>query len=325
MSTAGRSFFQTRYWGEFKRKFGWTPLFLDVASEPVLVLVRCVAPLVTMGYVPHAPEEADPAALCEEVCTRRGRAHLTFLRIDPLGATPPDARGGSGYRKAPVDVQPPRTTILDLEPSEDELLSGMKSKTRYNVRLAGKRGVTVRQAGRAELDLWYDLYRETASRDRIAIHSREYYQALFDTAADHPDEVHLDLYMAEHEGDVLGGIIVGRHAEEAVYLYGASANAKRNLMAPYLLQWEAIRAAKAAGARRYDLFGIPPADDPNHPMHGLYRFKVGFGGDILERPGSYDRPFQPFRYALFRRAEGVRQYYYKVVRKRIGRGGGGVL
>ncbi len=320
MSRAGSSLFQTRYWGEFKRKFGWTPVHLDLSGGEVLLLVRRVAPLVTMGYVPQAPADIDYAVLAEQARHSGDAEQLTFLRVDPLG---PGTKVAAGYRKAPIDVQPPVTTVLDLGPSEDELLADMKSKTRYNVRLAAKRAVTVREAGPGELDRWYDIYRETAARDRIAIHSRAYYQALFDTAAEHADEVKLTLYMAEHEEDLLGGIIVGRHGGEAVYLYGASANVKRNLMAPYLLQWEAIRAARESGAHHYDFFGIPPAEDPKHPMHGLYRFKVGFGGAIEERPGSYDRPFEPLRYALFRRAEEVRQYYYKVVRKRIGRGGGG--
>lgn len=320
MSRAGSSLFQTTYWGEFKRKFGWTPIHLGLSGGEVLLLVRRVAPLVTMGYVPQAPFDADYHALAEQARHAASTAPLTFLRVDPLG---PGGEAAAGYRKAPIDVQPPVTTVLDLAPSEDDLLAGMKSKTRYNVRLAAKRGVNVRDAGPGALDLWYDIYRETAARDRIAIHSRAYYQALFDTAAEHAGEVKLTLYMAEHEGDTLGGIIVGRHGDEAVYLYGASANVKRNLMAPYLLQWEAIRAARAAGAHRYDFFGIPPAEDPKHPMHGLYRFKVGFGGAVEKRPGSYDRPFQPLRYALFRRAEEVRQYYFKVLRKRIGRGGGG--
>jgi lipid II:glycine glycyltransferase (peptidoglycan interpeptide bridge formation enzyme) len=337
----GASMLQSVFWGELKSRYGWTPYYFCISGAPadarseavrwrLLLLTRRVGGIFTIGYVPHGPagraEGLSVGELARHLADRLPRKP-TFIRFD----LPWDSEAVTGEQKdalldgsirAPVDVQPPVTVMVPLH-DDDTLLASMKSKTRYNVRLAAKRGVNVRDAGPGALDHWYDIYRETAARDRIAIHSRAYYQALFDTAAEHPGEVKLTLYMAEHEGDTLGGIIVGRHGEEAVYLYGASANVKRNLMAPYLLQWEAIRAARAAGAHRYDFFGIPPAENPGHPMHGLYRFKVGFGGAVEERPGSYDRPFQPIRYALFRRAEEVRQYYYKVLRKRIGRGRGG--
>ncbi len=275
-----------------------------------------------IGYVPHPDGDIDPATLASQLRME----HVTFLRVDfqdlSCAGAPDITRRleAAGYRKAPVDVQPPRTIVLDLAADEDALLSGMKAKTRYNVRLAAKRGVTVRQAGPDELPEWYRVYEETAARDRIAIHSRRYYEVLFETAAEYPGEVDLSLLLAEHEGDILGGVIVARHARHAIYLYGASSNVKRNLMASYLLQWSAVRQAKAAGAELYDFFGIPPADAPGHPMHGLFRFKVGFGGRIVSGPGSYDRALQPLRYSLYRTAERVRNYYFKVLRKR---GGGG--
>jgi lipid II:glycine glycyltransferase (peptidoglycan interpeptide bridge formation enzyme) len=117
----------------------------------------------------------------------------------------------------------------------------------------------------------------------------------------------LRLYIAEHEGDALAAAVTLFWGEDAVYLYGASADRKRNLMPAYLLQWTAMRGAKDAGCLRYDLFGIPPGDDPAHPMAGLYRFKTGFGGTIVHRPGSLDFALRPARAALFRRAEEIRK------------------
>jgi lipid II:glycine glycyltransferase (peptidoglycan interpeptide bridge formation enzyme) len=224
--------------------------------------------------------------------------------------------------------------VIDLDSEEDALLKAMKSKTRYNVRLAAKRGVGVRVAEFGELPRWYEIYEETSRRDRIAIHSEAYYHRLFEivgAGADGTDNSggggnpggsggggspRLLLYLAEHDGQLLAGNIVLEWDKTATYLYGASSGLRRELMAPYLLQWEAMRQAMARGCARYDLFGIPPTPDPKHPMHGLYRFKTGFGGRILHRLGAWDYPFASGRYAVYRAAEGLRDYYYKVIRKR---------
>jgi lipid II:glycine glycyltransferase (peptidoglycan interpeptide bridge formation enzyme) len=183
----------------------------------------------------------------------------------------------------------------------------------------------VREAGEAGLDVFYRLFEETAKRDGLAIHSRDYYAALF-ALAGKQSGVELRLYIAAHEGEDLAAIIVlfrrGTFAQgnaqgsglggsfrggEAVYLYGASSNNKRNLMAPYLLQWTAMKDAGASGCTRYDLFGIPPNDDPSHPMAGLYRFKTGFGGSIIHRSGSWDFTCRPAVKTLFSLAEGLRK------------------
>ncbi|MFP4638007.1 MAG: lipid II:glycine glycyltransferase FemX [Spirochaetaceae bacterium] len=230
------------------------------------------------------------------------------------GAGPADVE--TRLQRSPVDVQPPSTVMVDLGKSEDELLAAMKSKTRYNVRLAGKRGVVVRAGeGASDLERWYELYRETAARDRIAIHSRRYYDTLFTLAAEEPS-VELSLLLAEHDRELIAGVILLRYGPRVTYLYGASSDHKRNLMAPYALQWEGMRRGRAAGAREYDMFGIPPTDDPGHPMHGLYRFKTGFGGRIVHRLGAWDYPTRRWAYRAYRAAERARNYYYKRLTKR---------
>jgi lipid II:glycine glycyltransferase (peptidoglycan interpeptide bridge formation enzyme) len=243
-----------------------------------------------------------------------------FVRFDPAcsGVEQPEAR--PVLRRAAVDVQPPDTVIVDVARTEEEILGGMKEKWRYNIRLAAKKGVSVRpfRAGTdsassidAGIDVFYALLAETARRDGIAIHSREYYAGLFSLAAEYPESAVLRpdirLYVAEHEGDPLAAVVTLFRGGEAVYLYGASSNRKRNLMAPCLLQWTAMRDAKASGCLRYDLFGIPPDDNPAHPMAGLYRFKTGFGGRILHRSGSWDFDLRPAAAPLFRFAEGMRK------------------
>ena len=236
---------------------------------------------------------------------------------------------GAPLRRAAADIQPPDTVLLNLSRSEEDILQGMKPKWRYNVRLAEKKGVAVEElsgeAALASLLEFYRLYVETSERDRIALHPEAYYAGLFSLSRIYDPEggrrPDLRLWMAMHEGQALAAIITVFRGEEAVYLYGASSGEKRNLMPAYALQWAAIRAAKASGAKVYDFYGIPPVDDPSHPMSGLYRFKTGFGGEIAHRAGSWDYPLRPAAYAAFRAAEAARTWWFKDFRKRAGRRG----
>jgi lipid II:glycine glycyltransferase (peptidoglycan interpeptide bridge formation enzyme) len=291
-----------------------------------------------MAYVPWGPEL--PAAFPPDLLLRAtataelARAlrpflpkTVAFIRFDPPWLTPnTDATPysllptpfsfPSPFKRAAADIQPPDTVLIDLNPSAQEMLAAMKPKWRYNIALAEKRGVVVSDAGEKGIDVFYRLLTETAARDGIAVHSGEYYRALFEECrtdkfgggeGSGTVSQQLRLYTAGHEGDVLAAIVVLFRRKQAVYLYGASANIKRNLMAPYALQWRAMQDAKALGCSQYDLFGIPPNEDPNHPMVGLYRFKTGFGGRIVHRPGSWDYPCKPMLYALFCNAERLRK------------------
>jgi lipid II:glycine glycyltransferase (peptidoglycan interpeptide bridge formation enzyme) len=284
----------------------------------------------TLAYVPHGPDAAfaeDPARL--EALSRALREHLpkntVCLRWDLVTGTRVPAGASSDeeareadpspqplpkpFRKPPADVQPPDTVVVALS-ADETLLERMHKKTRYNIRLAEKKGVTVEKAGAEALAAWYALYRETAERDRISIHSETYYRDLFTHAPD------LSLWLARYEGVLLAGNVVLVHGKTATYLYGASSNEHRNLMAPYALQWAAMTDARDRGATEYDLFGIPPTDDPAHPMHGLYRFKNGFGGDRVHRHGAWDFVFRPLLWTAWTRADALRVWYYKVWKKR---------
>lgn len=286
----------------------------------------------TLAYVPHGPDAtlaADPLRL--EALSRALRPLLprstVCLRWDLVTGTRVPAAAPSEsetdepvsdalplplprpFRKPPADVQPPDTVIVPLADNE-ALLAKMHKKTRYNIRLAEKKGVSVQRAGVEALADWYALYRQTAERDHISIHSETYYRDLFSHAPD------LALWLAHYEGTLLAGNIVLLHGRTATYLYGASSNEHRNLMAPYALQWVAMTDARDRGAAEYDLFGIPPTDDPEHPMHGLYRFKNGFGGDRVHRHGAWDFVFRPLAWTLWTRADALRVWYYKVWKKR---------
>jgi lipid II:glycine glycyltransferase (peptidoglycan interpeptide bridge formation enzyme) len=351
--SANRSLLQSRFWAEFRGQLGWEPRAFGCRSGgggrgsrafALLVLVRPLPLRQRLAYVPHGPEVPDPelengpflAALAAAL-----RPHLPgclFLRYDLPWAGRPENGGGlhaaglrtAGLRKAPMDVQPPDTVVLDLGYEEESLLAAMKAKTRYNIGLAAKKGVRVEEGGIADLPAWYELYRQTARRDRITLHSYDYYRRQFELAqagsagdgVGGPDAPgagapELKLLLARHEGDLLAGILLAVHGRAATYLYGASSDAKRNLMPAYALQWEAIRIARRRGCLTYDLFGIPPSPDPEHPMHGLYRFKTGFGGRIVNRPGCWDYPYLRAGYAAYAVAERARAWYFRRLRKAI--------
>jgi len=238
------------------------------------------------------------------------------------GAASPSFDFAPALRKASADVQPPDTVVLDLRAGEDELLAAMKPKWRYNVRLAEKRGVRVERRGADAIPSFYRLYKATAARDGIALHPEAYYARLFESAlswrgAEGSARPDLGLWIAAHEGEELAAIVTLFMGGTATYLYGASSDAKRELMPAYALQWAAMRAAKEAGCAEYDLYGIPPTDNPQHPMAGLYRFKTGFGGRIAHRAGSWDYPLRPLAYAAYRCAEAARSLWFKGARKRL--------
>ena len=353
---------QSALWARFKERFGWRPRALRWAATggggTLLALTRST-PFGALVYVPggvaqpraalpgtaprdgtggapllgqlapliagphHAPAGASAAA--------RG-ARPTLVRYDlpwpaPAGAAPDAERAplspAGRLRRAPVDVQPTSTVIVDLAVDEEQVLARMKAKTRYNIRLAQRRGVEVAVAPAAAargapLAGWYRMYRDTAARHHITAHGERYFATLFELAADavHPDP-QLYLISARHGGEPVGGIVVSVCGEMARYLYGASTLRHRALMGNYALQWAAMRLARDRGCRSYDLYGISPSADADHPWAGLYRFKTGFGGAIEHRCGCWDYPLRPLPYLLFRRAEVLRRDYYARLRPRL--------
>lgn len=334
---AAESFLQSGFWGSFKARFGWNARAFTVQwgeweAKPLLVIRRRLGFGVSFAYIPLGPE-LPPEFPAEDTARNEALAELAqalrallpnniaFIRFDPPwhteGPDTPRPSIGKPFSPAGADVQPPDTVLVDLTASEETILSRMKSKWRYNIGLARKKGVTVRQAEEAELTRFYALLEETARRDGIAIHRIEYYQTLFAHCREYPQGGQsAALYLAEHEGDLLAGMVALFRQREAVYLYGASSDRKRNLMAPYALQWQAMRDGKAKDCAEYDLFGIPPHEDPAHPMAGLYRFKTGFGGRIIHRPGSWDYGYRPVAKRLFVAAEGIRKNLRNLKKKK---------
>ncbi len=214
-------------------------------------------------------------------------------------------------RKANSDNLPSHTIFINLRHSEEELLMRMKPKTRYNIRLSSRRGVKVRRCGLDQMPVWYELYRETASRNGIVLHDFSFFDSVLKSRGGHSQSpAMVELLVAEAEQEPLAAMFLVITGKRATYLYGASSVKKRNLMATYALQWKAITLAKEYGCSEYDLFGVAPEPNPSHPMYGLYRFKSGFGGEMFHRMGCWDYPLDVDAYNLFSANEMQQQGYH---------------
>lgn len=331
---AGGHLLQTTDWGELKNKFGWTPA---LASAPgvsgltgqngqtadfgvaQLLLRRFPPPLGRLAYAPRGPVTnwENPAAVSaiQNNMLALARARRAFaLVIEPeLLDTPANAQLLRGLGCQPLDwtIQPRRTIWVDLRGEEEQILARMKSKTRYNINLARRKGVTVRVAAADEVTAFYDIMQATSDRNEFGIHPLAYYREflrLFDKTS--------ALLLAEYQNQPLAGLIVAQCSGRATYLYGASGNAHRDLMPAYLLQWHAMQWARARACHTYDLWGVPDEnedvlerdfDKRNDGLWGVYRFKRGFGGQVVRHTGAWVKVISPIRWMGFRLAKRARK------------------
>ena len=198
------------------------------------------------------------------------------------------------------EIQPRFVFRLDLKgKTEEEVLAACHQKTRYNIRLASKKGVVVKEATRDDLADFHRIMIETGSRDGFIIRSLEYFQKMYDELA----PKHMKLLMAYYEDKPISGIIPIMYGNKTWYLYGASSNSHRNLMPNYLLQWEMIKQAINNGCDMYDFRGVSGVVDETHPQYGLYRFKKGFGAEFTEFIGEVYLPFKPTWNKLYKFSE----------------------
>jgi peptidoglycan pentaglycine glycine transferase (the first glycine) len=314
---------QSWAWGEFKARHGWSAsrlLFQQegqvVASASVLQRKLPRLPL-SILYVPKGPAldwtdaglVARVLAQLEHVARQR---RALFLKIDPDLYYPDEALPFSprprcapeiaqllasrGWRFSGEQIQFRNTLLLDLDRAEEELLAAMKQKTRYNIRLAMRRGVTVREGTASEIDTFYQLYAETSRRDGFPIRPPEYYH---DAWGSFLEKGLAHLLLAEAEGETVAGLILFAFGPTAWYMYGASSDRHRRHMPNQILQWEAIRRAREAGCTLYDLWGAPDELDESDPMWGVVRFKLGLGGELARGLGAWDFPANRTGYGFY--------------------------
>lgn len=228
--------------------------------------------------------------------------------IDPQGQLVLADLKRRGWRYSADQIQFRNTVLIDLRPSEEELLMRMKQKTRYNVRLAEKKGVVLRVGKREDLRMLYQMYAETSVRDGFVIRDEGYYRTVWElfmadrewSMVDGPLSLPVaEPLLAEVGGEPVAAIFVFYFAGRAYYVYGMSRDAHREKMPTYLLQREAMKRAKARGCTAYDLWGAPEAFDESDSMWGVYRFKEGLGGKVVRTLGAWDFAPNPFWYKLY--------------------------
>jgi len=273
-----KSFLQSQQWGQFQESFGrkvWR-------IKDILVIKYDLSLGKSYLYCPRGKISDNFLEEVKEIARQEGSI---FFKIEPEKEIP-------NLKKSNKQIQPAKTIILDISKSEDELLNQMHSKTRYNIRLAQRKGIEIEQSNDQEsLDVFVKLLKQTAQRDKFFLHPREYYQKMLDILG----QDMVKLFLAKHKNKIVAANLVCFFNQTATYLHGASDYKYRQLMAPYLLQWQTILKAKEQGFKYYDFGGINEDKWP-----GVTRFKKGFNGQEVNYPGAYDLVYSKFWYWLYK-------------------------
>ncbi len=325
---------QTSGWGHLKQEFGWREdgvALLDAQGKVragSLLLLRGAAGL-TIAYTPKGPltdwsDDALTTELLDQLVEKSRRRGAALLKIEPELPDTPANRAllyEHGFQPSRQTIQPRSTTMIDIAGSEETIMQTMKSKWRYNVRLAKRKEITVREATTDDLPAINELLQVTGTRDGFAVHSVAYYTMAYALLVPH----HAVFLVAEYAGEPIAAIVVAAVGKMAWYLWGASSDRERKRMPNHALQWAGIQWARQRGATVYDFWGIPddigkiamgisngdgsgtavddlPIDLENIPqgeLWGVYRFKQGFGGKVVRYVGAWDRPIKPLPYKLY--------------------------
>ena len=300
---------QSGEWGELKSAFGWDAVRLVSQGFGAQILFRRLPLGLTFAYIPKGPvgpptKQADREfwAEVDSLCQRK---RAVFLKLEQGGweGDPGAGQPPTGFLLSPQHIQPRSTLLVDLSGSEEKVFDCMKPKTRYNIRLAGRKGVVVHTSD--DIANFYRVMNVTSQREAFNVHSLQYYQRAFELF--HPNGM-CELFVADFEGQTLAAVMVFAFGKTAYYFYGASADVERNRKPTYPLQWEAIRWAHARGCTEYDMWGIPDeatdvdddeAEAREDGLWGVYRFKRGFGGSIKRAQRVIDRVYNPLFYKLY--------------------------
>lgn len=337
---------QTWEWGLIKSNYGWRPDYYvkkdssGIPEAAALILSReqrlsKFGPLLRILYVPHGPllnwNNLDIVKETFDYLKKYSEEQNTvYIKTDPqfiLSRSSDEASqkneitasnlwkyfNQSGWLYSRQQIQFKNTFWIDLTQSEDELLSNMKQKTRYNIRLAEKKGVEVRQGSSEDFDLIYKMYSATSARDGFIIRPKEYYFHLWNTFMEAGMAVPL---IAEVQGEPVGALFLFYFDQKSYFLYGMSKDLHRDKMPNYILQWEAIRLSKSLGCRIYDLWGAPDIFDPSDRMWGVYKFKEGLGGEVVQTLGAYDFPTSKLAYTIIQEALPKIQSLARIIRGR---------
>lgn len=299
---------QKAEWGDLKTGFGWRTRRAAIKNCGAQVLFRQLPLGFSVGYIPRGPVGTPSPEFWKEVDRLAKLERAVFLKLEPdIWGELDDAQARNllpGFQRSPHSIQPPRTIVVDLKCGEDEILARMKQKTRYNIHLAERKGVVVQPC--SDLGVFNALMQATGNRDGFGVHNRAYYQRAYDLF--HSSGT-CELLLASFEERPLAALMVFACGSRSWYLYGASNDEERNRMPAYLLQWRAMQWALSKGCTSYDLWGVPDADEEfleagfetrSDGLWGVYRFKRGFGGDLMRASSAFDRVYHPLLYRLYR-------------------------
>jgi len=329
-----KSFLQTKEWADFKVNQGWQADKID----DIFVLGRNLFLGRSFLYVPEVEwtsvENLDNYLPKIKELAQKNNAIFTRLEIlDKIDEEIINKLKENGFIKSFEELQPEYRQIIDLTPSEEEIFAQMKEKGRYNIRVAQKHNIVIEKSDPSTslgVNEFYQLFRETAKRDGFEIRPQKYFDDLLKILGPEKSE----LLLAKYQGQVLAAAIIIYYEQTATYLYGASSSTDRQVMAPYLLHFQAMKNAKERGCRAYDLLAVAPelanSEQPtansqqqdsknqsavsrepkaesHHKYAGISRFKRQFGGKTEQIVGSYDLVYQPFWYKMFKIAEKYRR------------------
>jgi len=322
-------FLQSNIWAEIKKENGWKPFFLIWKNSSgkivagVMILERSIQIFkvfsLRIQYCPKGPllnwhDSNLVQKVLSDIEDFAKNRKVIFTKIDPdvfihhysqiehitndLNSSQilKDFLEKEGWLASKEQIQFRNSFYLSLENSEDQLLSKMKQKTRYNIRLSERKEVKVRVGERADFEKLYKLYASTAIRDNFIIRSKEYYLNAWQKFY---DEGFCEPLIAEFNGEILAAVIIYFFGDKAYYVYGMSSDKHRNLMATYLLQWKAIQRAKEKNLKIYDFWGAPDEINENDRMWGVYKFKIGFGGELVRTIGAWDFPITRIGYSFY--------------------------
>lgn len=306
------SVLQSYEWGELKSRFGWKPIRIVLEEEGRIVagisILKREIPFIrhSFFYAPRGPiidftNKDLLHDLLDVVEKEADRNHAISLKIDPEvveGNTEASNNLRSlGFDKAHKQIQPRATFMLDIKPGLNDLLKSFEEKTRYNIRLAAKKGVVIKEDNSEKgIRTFFAIYLETSKRDNFMVHPLNYYLKIREIIYSANMGT---TFIAYFEDKPIAAVIIFCFGKKIWYMYGASAGAARNVMPNHLLHFEVIKWAKAEGFTEYDLWGIPVNPHEGHPLYGVYRFKKGFKGELKKYIGVYNFPYSPlFYYAL---------------------------
>lgn len=286
-----RSLWQHPVWGDFQEAIGRKVWRLEAGGASAIIIKHPLPFDLCWLEVPRGPlftDEKDLSEILSKIRELGKRQKAVFVRMSSYD---PDFT----FKKPRLsfnDHHPQTSLVIDLDGDKEEIRKQMKQKGRYNIKVAQKHDVKV--ASSIDLDSFYGLLEKTGGRDGFGIHPKSYYENLLDSI---PDNAHL--LLATHNGDVIAGGIFIFLDEWGIYYYGASDHGYRKYMAPYLLQWEAIKRAKENGCKYYDFLGIAPEGAKNHPWSGVTEFKMKFGGRVVNYPQAKEMVLRPVWYFLY--------------------------